>query len=168
MFMTSLRVLVLCGWMITGAVTPAMAMGDAGFVQQTLTGKKAQDFTLETVRSQKITLSKYIQGKKAILLFWTTWCPYCRVAVKEINAMRDKIAAMNITVIFISTGEPAQTIARYLENNRYDFDVALDSDQSVSDAYRLMGVPTLVYIDEEGIIKSVEHQFSSDFETIFK
>lgn len=148
--------------------TSLWAMGDAGFVQQTLTGKKAQDFTLQTVRDQSITLSKHIKGKRAILLFWTTWCPHCRVAVKEINAMSDKIAAHNIAVIFISVGEPVATIIRYLENNRYDFDVALDSDQSVSDSYRLMGVPTLVYIDEEGTIKSVENQFSSDFEAVFK
>ena len=166
--MRSLRVLVLCGLMITGAVALAMAMGDAGFVQQTIIGTKAQDFTLQTVSGQKIDLSKHIQGKRAILLFWTTWCPHCRVAVKEINAMRDQITSSNIAVILISVGEPAQTISRYLQNNRYDFDVALDSDQSVSDAYRLMGVPTLVYIDEKGIISSVEYQFSSDFETIFK
>lgn len=166
--MKSLRVLVLCGSMIAGAGALAMAMGDAGFVQQTIIGAKAQDFTLQTVRGQKITLAKHISGKRAILLFWTTWCPHCRVAVKEINAMRDQFTSSNIAVILISVGEPAKTVSRYLETNRYDFDVALDSDQSVSDAYRLMGVPTLVYIDEKGIVRSVEYQFSADYNERFK
>lgn len=166
--MRRLKILVLSGLMMIGFVSTAMSMGDAGFVQQTIVGKKAVDFTLDTVNDQKINLSKYSQGKKTILLFWTTWCPHCRVAVKEINDAKEALAANNIAVIFISAGESPLTVRRYLEANRYDFDVAMDVEQSVSDAYRLMGVPTLVYIDEQGIVKSVEYQFSTDFENIYK
>lgn len=166
--MRSLIGLVLAALLAAGNMTSAWAMGDAGFVQQTLVGKKAQDFTLDTVRNQKINLAKYTQGKKAIVVFWATWCPHCRVAVQEISAKSKDIASNNIAVVFVSVGEPAQTVGRYLEQHSYDFDVALDEDQSVSDAYRLIGVPTLVYIDQQGNIRSVEYQFSADYNERFR
>lgn len=166
--MKNLIGLVLVALLAAGNMTAVWAMGDAGFVQQTLVGKKAQDFTLRTVRDQKINLAKHTQGKKAIVVFWATWCPHCRVAVQEISAKGKDIAANNIAVVFVSVGEPAQTVGRYLEQHGYDFDVALDEDQGVSDAYRLIGVPTLVYIDEQGNIRSVEYQFSADYNERFK
>ena len=38
----------------------------------------------------------------------------------------------------------------------------------LQEPYHLVGVPTLVFIDEKGIIRNVTHEFPSDYENYFR
>lgn len=165
--MKGLMILMMCVFWC-GLASPVIAMGDVGFMQETLAGAKAQDFTLNTVKDKKINFEQYRAGKNAILFFWATWCPHCRDALKEINAMRQQIESKGIALVFISIGESKGTVENYLSNHQYDFDVALDQTQSLDGPYQIIGVPTIVYVGQDGTIKSVEHSFSGNFEEKFK
>ena len=166
--MRSLKVLFLIGLVLVGGTSSVLAMGDAGFVHDTTSGKRAADFTLTTVKNEKFNFTQYRAGKKAIIFFWATWCPHCREALKEINAMRAEIAANGIVLVFVSVGESREAVANYLADHQYDFDVALDEKQSLDEAYQIVGVPTLVFVDEKGMIKSVDHGFSNSYQEQFK
>jgi peroxiredoxin len=166
--MRALRILVLCGLLVSAAVSQAIAMGDVGFVQDTLIGKQAADFTLATVKGDKFNFEQYRGGRKAIILFWTTWCPHCRVALKQLGAVRKEIEARGIALVIVSIDEARGVVENYLARHQYDFDVVLDQAGTLNDPYQIIGVPTLVYVDAEGKIKSVEHSFSGDFEESFK
>ena len=166
--MRALRVFMLCGFLLSASVSQAIAMGDAGFVQNTLIGKQAADFTLTTVRGEKFNFAQYRGGKKAIIFFWATWCPHCRVALKEINAARKEIEAKGIALVFVSAGESKGVVENYLSKYRYDFDVVLDQAQTLDAPYQIIGIPTLFYVDADGTIKSMDHGFSGEFEENFK
>ena len=86
-----MRFFQLFFWLLVVLVTmPSMtyAMGDGSFMTQTLIGKPAPDFTLDTLSAKQVNMTSYRSGKKAIIFFWATWCPHCRVQLKELNARR--------------------------------------------------------------------------------
>jgi peroxiredoxin len=159
---------MLCGFLAGAIVSQAIAMGDVGFVQDTLVGKQAADFTLTTVKGEKFNFEQYRGGKKAIILFWTTWCPHCREALKHLDAKRKAIEAKGIAVVFVSVGESKRAVESYLLTHQYDFDVVLDQEQSLDEPYQIIGVPSLIYVGANGVIQSVEHSFSEQFEENFK
>ncbi len=166
--MRSFKVLVFIGLLLVAGASMAFAMGDSGVIQQTLIGKPAADFTLNTVQGNKVNMTEYRGGKKAVIFFWATWCPHCRVELKRLGGLRDELAAKGIQMIVVSLGEDKNTVQDYLERHHYDFDVLLDEDQSLEDSYQLMGVPTLFFINEKGVIKFVDHSFLDNYEEVFK
>ena len=146
----------------------AQAMGYLGFNQNSMVGKHAKDFTLMSAQNQKVNLVQVSKGRKTMIVFWATWCPYCREALKEISLMRQEIQDKGIVLILVSVGESKAAVVNYLNVHQYEFDVVLDENSSVSKDYGIAGVPTIFYLDQEGIIKSVENEFNGNFEKNFR
>lgn len=166
--MRSLKVLVCAGLFMAAGVSMVFAMGDASYIQQTLIGKPAVDFTLPTVQGNTVNMTKFRGGKKAVIFVWATWCPHCRTELNRLSGLREELVAKGIQMIVVSLGEDKGTVQNYLERYRYDLDILLDEDQSLADPYRIIGVPTLFFVDEKGIIKRVDHSFPDNYEEAFK
>jgi peroxiredoxin len=148
-------------------VVPSWAMGNSSYISQTLVGKPAADFTLDTLKDKAVNMTKYRDGKKAILFFWATWCPHCRVELKRLNELKDDFKAKGIQIILVSLGEPKETVQEYITRHQYSFDVFLDTNQTLEESYQLIGVPTLYFIDENGTIKYMDHALPEDYQAPF-
>ena len=107
------------------------------------------------------------QGKKAILVFWATWCPHCYEDLGAINENFASIEQKGIKVILVDVGENTQTVKNYFNHRQMKLISFIDEDSYLQDTYHLAGIPTLVFIDEKGIIRSMTHQFPSDYENHF-
>ena len=166
--MKDFKILILAAILLVPAMPWTMAMSGTGFINETLVGKPAADFTLETVKGNKVNLTKYRDGKKAIVFFWATWCPHCREELKHLNELQKEINDKGIKIVLISLGEEKTTVVEYLERHHYDYEVLLDENQTLEGPYQLVGVPTLFFIDEKGVIKLVDHAFPSNYEEVFK
>jgi peroxiredoxin len=166
--MRSLKILICSGILFLTGVSAVLAMGSTGMIQDTLVGKPAADFTLSTVKGNKVNLTKYRDGKKAVIFIWATWCPHCREELKHANDLQKKLESQGIKMILISLGEDKNTVQNYLERHHYDFDVLLDEDQTLEGPYHLIGVPTLFFVNEHGVIKLEDHAFPDNYEEAFK
>jgi len=122
-------------------------------------GESAVDFTLLDLDNKAISLSDF-KGKPRILFFWTTWCPYCRGELKQLNALRVELAKSNTEVLAINIEEPAEKVRRFMENSPVYYKVLLDMDAAVSEDYGVRGVPTYIFIDKEGHLAATSHYFS--------
>jgi len=119
----------------------------------------AHDFTLFDLDSREVSLSDF-KGKPTILFFWTTWCPYCREELKQLNTMQLELSKNNTQVLAINVEEPAEKVQRFILNNPVRYKVLLDKDATVSEDYGILGVPTYVFIDKERRVASYSHYFS--------
>jgi len=126
---------------------------------QTKGGELATDFTLSDLENRAISLFDF-KGKPIILFFWTTWCPYCRGELKQLNALQAQFAKSNTEVLAINIEEPAEKVLSFVKNNPVYYKVLLDEDAAVSGDYGVMGVPTYVFIDKEGRTVSSGNYFS--------
>ena len=155
--------------MILSVPSLALAMSSmpAGTSEMSLVGKAAYDATLPTALGQHKSLSQAREGKKAVLFFWATWCPHCRDEITRMNKNLDAITAKGIKIVLVSIGETKEDVAAYLKRNAVVLDSFLDEDNVLQGPYDLVGVPTLVFVDEKGVIREVRHDFPDDYERFF-
>lgn len=123
----------------------------------------APGFSLQDVKSEKTySLSDY-KGKQAVILFfWTTWCPFCRREIRTLNSNYQKLAADGVEVLAINSREAKGTVENFLRGQTFDFKVLLDSDAKATDEYDIVGVPTYIFVDKEGLVVFKDHYFPED------
>lgn len=161
--------LILIGFLCCGAIN-SYAMGNfpVDMQQSALVGVQAPELTLPRVVGEAINFTQAREGKKAILVFWATWCPHCREEIEHLNQLKLDLMAKNIQVLFVNEGETLEEVAAYFKSNNYQMNSFLDEENALQDMYHLVGLPTVVFIDESGIVKYVANQFPRDFEDKFK
>lgn len=121
--------------------------------------KPAPDFKLQDLSQKTITLSDYKGKQPVILFFWTTWCPFCRKEIRILNEKYPELRKEGWELFAINLEEPVYKIENFLKNYTVNFKVLLDRDASIAYAYDLLGIPTYVFIDKKGNIRSVRHTF---------
>jgi len=116
------------------------------------------EFTLSGLGGEKISLSDF-KGKPLILFFWTTWCPYCRKELKQLNDMEAELSGNGVGIAAVNVDEPADKVKNFIKNYNLDFSVLLDTDGEVAQSFGIMGVPTYIFIDKENRIVFTNHFF---------
>ena len=132
-----------------------------------MVGKTAQNFTLETIYNGVKTLEDARAGRKAIVFFWATWCPYCREALQRLNSSVESLKRRGYSIVLVNVGEDPSQVKAYLQFHTIFLDSFLDVDNSLQQAYAIVGVPTFYYVDEQGIIVGARHEFESSVEMYF-
>ena len=112
------------------------------------TPKPAPDFELMTLDGDKITLSD-IDGKSVMINFWATWCPPCRDELPLIEAFAKRYSDRFI-VLAVNAGEDLADVDRFISQYEYALVFLLDPKNSVGTTYRVMGLPTSIFIDADG------------------
>ncbi len=136
--------------------------------------QKAPDFSLFNSEKQKVSLSDFIGNKNLLLLFFPL--AFTGTCTKELCDIRDDIARYNnahAQVLGISV-DSVFTLAKYKEEQCYNFHLLSDFNKEVSTAYEtiydsftemmMIGVSkrSAFIIDKEGIIQYIEILESAD------
>lgn len=119
---------------------------------RTSSARLASDFTLYDIYQNPYTLSDYKDKQPVLLLFWTTWCPFCRNELRVLNGMYSGLAADGVEVLSINIGETPGVVEDFMQNYNLVYRVLLDRDNRVAGLYGLVGVPTYVLINKKGEI----------------
>ncbi|MGA2409342.1 MAG: TlpA disulfide reductase family protein [Candidatus Binataceae bacterium] len=116
-------------------------------------GKEAADFSLPALDGQMIALSS-LRGKVVFLNVWATWCPPCREEMPAIEALYEKFKDdKNFVVLAVSQdSDGIAPVASYVKKNGFKFDVLLDPENKVGEAYDVSGIPETFIIDQRGRI----------------
>ncbi|HEY5562355.1 MAG TPA: TlpA disulfide reductase family protein [Clostridiaceae bacterium] len=114
---------------------------------------KAINFKLKGLDGIELSLSD-LKGKKVFLNFWATWCPPCKAEMPEIEKLYEETKDSDLVIVAIEIGEPLAAVKSFINSNKYNFKVLLDSDQSISSQYNIVSIPTSFFIDADGIIVS--------------
>jgi peroxiredoxin len=123
-----------------------------------LVGKPAPEFTLKDVEGREITLAS-LRGKPVLLDFWATWCEPCREEMPQIQALYDQFKDKGLMVVGIDTDEPAEKAKKYFEDQHYSFVNLLGSGNDVVKKYGAEGIPRVILIDKDGVMRYVHRGF---------
>lgn len=120
-----------------------------------------QYFTLDDTEGQSVSLDETLKNNKAVLLnFWATWCPPCQEEIPGLISLQSKHKDKGFTVLGVDVGESAQKVSNFMKKVGINYPVLLDKDMKVSEAYRVVGIPTSFLIDSNGKILGVYHSYS--------
>ncbi len=134
-----------------------------------MVGKAAPEFTLKDVDGHEVAL-KELRGKTVFVNFWATWCEPCRAEMPQIQALHDQFKEKGLVVIGINYSEPAETAKKYFSDGKYTIGNLLDADSVVYEKYGGGGIPKVVLIDKDGIVRYFQQGYSSrqDFQAEVK
>lgn len=87
--------------------------------------------------------------KPTIVLFWASWCPYCKALMPHLQSILDEFPGqVQVLALTIRDDEdPAAVLAEY----GYDFSLVTTADE-VAEAWGVKGTPGLFLADAEGRI----------------
>ena len=159
----------ICRQMFTASLFLVMLFSGTGFLsasarlpQELSVGEIAPEFQLSSLSGNNVALSDF-KGKPVILFIWATWCPYCVRELAYLEKSYLDIKKSGVELLAIDSGEPRERVARYLNNRKIEFPVLLDTDSKVSYAYNVIGIPTLVLVDAQGMIKFQGNSLPEDY-----
>ena len=119
----------------------------------------APDFTLLDPDGNSHTLSSY-RGKIVILDFWATWCGPCLMVMPDLNAVHEQFKDQGVVVVGVNAWENGDPAALMKARN-WDYLLLLNGDQ-VASQYQVSGIPTMVVVDQNGMIVERHVGASSD------
>ena len=110
----------------------------------------APDWTLVAADGRATNLNNESQKQATILLFWATWCPYCKALMPHLQSVvleyGDKVKVLAINIM--EDGDPVE----FIESAGYDFTLLPDGDR-VAEAYGVTGTPGVFVVDHNRVIR---------------
>lgn len=116
-------------------------------------GEKAAPFKLTDLSGNPVSLAG-LRGKVVFLNIWATWCAPCREEMPSMEKLYQRLQGdKGFVMLAVSqdTGGRAE-VAAYVKKHGYHFDVLLDPQNAVAEAYKVTGVPETFIIDRDGRI----------------
>ncbi|HOX54116.1 MAG: TlpA disulfide reductase family protein [Candidatus Omnitrophica bacterium] len=127
---------------------------------------QAPDFTLYDMKGEKVSLSDFKDKNSVLLFFWFIKCPFCRREIDTLNKIYPQMQNENLKILSIDIGDSSETINRYTKEKNIAFPILQDKDTTVALRYNLVGVPTYVLIDKNGIVKFITNDFPVDYKEL--
>ena len=115
----------------------------------------APDFTLKDLNGRDVSLGS-MRDRPVLLVFGTTWCPYCREEIPRMKEIYSQGAGKKLEVLNIYINEEQKKVADFAARHALPYPVLLDRDGKVAERYQVRGVPMLVLLDRQGKIACIQ------------
>lgn len=122
-------------FMILMLTTPPTRTAEQTLGTALRVGDKAPEFTLKDATGKDVTLSQLLK-KGPVILTWYRggWCPYCNIALKDLQGGLPEFTAAGATLVAISPELPDHSLDTR-EKHALAFPVLSDVGLTVADAY---------------------------------
>jgi len=120
-------------------------------------GTAAPEIDLPTLDGKREKLSA-LKGRPVIITFWGTWCPPCREEFPEFVAARQRYRAAGLVVLAVNQRDQelsTKAVEDFVHEFGIDFPVVLDASGRTRRSFRLVGLPTTIFVDSAGVIRVV-------------
>jgi thiol-disulfide isomerase/thioredoxin len=105
----------------------------------------ARDFGGHTVDFPAIT-----EGKPAVVVFWATWCPYCKAFMPYLKNIQADYAKQGVKIVAINAKEDGRgDPAAYVQSLGFA-PIAVANGDEIAKAYGIQYIPGLLIVDGTG------------------
>lgn len=145
-----------------------LAVFICGVFGQVLFGQQVDDFSLESVDNELLSLDEIKGEHLTIIDFWATWCKPCTKAMPKLNDLYTKYQDQGVSMIGISCDGPRSISKVGLVSSSLgiDYHILKDIDCDVMKTYQFQAFPTLIILDEHNEIVWVHEGFLAGDEDI--
>lgn len=119
---------------------------------------EAPDFTIPALGGGTCQLSAH-RGRPVVLEFWSQYCPHCRRLIPEMEKLAESLGK-DVDILSVHTGggeKAAERVAQLMGGAHFpvclDDGTATKAYKALSPPHRPEGVPHVVFIDRNGIIR---------------
>ena len=100
-------------------------------------GDKAPDFTIKDLEDKPHRLYDYLNGQKAVLLFYRgEWCPVCNLQLHSLQEKLAEFQKINAQILAVSTDTPENS-QKLIDKHDLGFSVLAGLSRETVEAYDL-------------------------------
>ena len=135
--------------------------------QTPATGKKIWAKSVLNQRAPAVVVEKWLttppdaRGKFILIDFWATWCPPCRAAIPELNGFQRKFGDK---LVVIGLSDESEDAVRKMVNPKIEYAVAIDTQARTKRVLDVTGIPHVLIIDPQGIVRWEGFPFLDGYE----
>lgn len=128
-------------------------------------GQAAPDFALKAFDGRNHRLSE-LRGQVVLINFWTSRCGPCRAQMSALDALHEELGGNGLALLSVNFDSDPERAREFIASHGIGFPVLRDDGRHVSRRYGVRGIPRLVMIDREGVIRHVynDHRAGRDGE----
>jgi cytochrome c biogenesis protein CcmG/thiol:disulfide interchange protein DsbE len=115
----------------------------------------APDFTLTSFSGENLTLSD-LHGQVVVINFWASWCPPCREEAAYLEQTWRKYKDQGVVFIGVDYLDTETEALAYIEEFDITYFNGPDLRTSISQAYKIQGVPETFYVAKNGELRSLK------------
>ena len=119
--------------------------------------QKAPELVVETWISDKPDT----KGKFILIDFWATWCSPCKRAIPHMNNWAEKYKD---DMVVIGLSDETEEKVRRMKDPVMEYYSAIDTKKTTKTSYKVSGIPHVVVIDPEGIVRWEGFPFMRGYE----
>ena len=127
----------------------------------------APDFTLKQLDGKNLKLSE-LTGKVVLINFWASWCGPCVKEMPMLNELYKKYQPLGFTVLGVNVEQNSDNARDFLAKNKVDFPILLDSRNEVTQQYKVIAMPTTVFVDRDGNMRFIHMGYKSGDEDKYR
>lgn len=138
----------LLSWSIQLSAALLALLAVEAFLTHDSTGLMAPAIEAPTLNQQPFSLQQF-KGRPAIVHFWATWCPVCKLEQGMINGI-----AVDLPIITVAMQSgSSEKILDYLQQQGVAYPVVNDPNGSLAEQYGVKAVPASFILDSEGQVQ---------------
>lgn len=104
----------------------------------------------DLISERKIAFPQVLDGKPAVLVFWATWCPYCKAFMPYAGEIQQQYSEQGVKIISFNAKErDAGDPRAYSRSLGFELLAIADAD-AIADAYDVKFIPGLMVVDGDG------------------
>lgn len=116
-------------------------------------GDRVPEIQVASLSGEMISLAG-TPGQAVWISFWASWCAPCREEWPDINAAAQDLGPA-VRIVAVAVNEPPATVAAFVADHPADFSVALDPEGALAERFGVIGFPTHILIDGDGVLQRV-------------
>lgn len=130
-------------------------LGPGGMLSSVRVGSPAPDFDLPTLDGGTIRLSDH-RGHPVAVAFWATYCKRCVEELPALEQATERHSDEGLVVITVNPRQVRSHLHEFLGQRGITLTVAIDAYDEVWRTYRIVALPTTVWVDAEGVVRAVD------------
>jgi thiol-disulfide isomerase/thioredoxin len=100
--------------------------------------------------------------------FWATWCGPCREEMPHLEALHQRYNALGFTLLGVNVEENSGDAVAWLEETPVSFSILFDPENSVSELYDVVAMPSTVLVDRQGAVRFLHHGYQTGYENEYQ
>ena len=116
-------------------------------------GDTAPEFTGKNLADDKtVSFPALLNDKPAVLLFWATWCPYCKAFMPYAEQIQAEYAEHGVQIVSFNAKERGRGDPKaYVQSLGFPL-VAIAEADEIAAEYNVNFIPGLMVVDGNGLI----------------
>lgn len=127
----------------------------------------APDFELTSRDGSRVALAD-LEGQVVMVNFWATWCGPCREEMPHLEALFQRYEGLGFTLLGVNVEEDASGADEFLSETPVSFPILFDPDNTVSELYDVVAMPSTVLIDRTGNMRFIHHGYQPGYENEYQ